>query len=316
MSAFEHTILREEENGFVYFDRRNALFGFHAEKRCKETYGSISLRGPLALGILVTLDCNLLCKYCLWRIPGGTDNAMDHHTCEHVIRRINESDVLAVWISGGEPTLWSKLRYLVNGIEKHNKAIIVDSNGLCLSKDVIELCIEKKIHLRISLDSHIRETHDNIRGGYDKTLENIHLLLRKNIRVGIMTVVTEMNINELEGLARFLVRKGIHRWTLLELRKGFAPKTYHTTKQDFVSAVRRLRENYELSSKLIITDIHGDHDRSSLMISQNGAYFTASPESGRRYFYGNVFTQRINDFWNSGAMNKSEHKDKYLGIKN
>jgi MoaA/NifB/PqqE/SkfB family radical SAM enzyme len=170
---------------------------------------------PFSLGFEVTRRCNSHCKTCnLWRYPAGEELSLDE-----INRLFNSLGKSLYWITltGGEPFLREDLveicRIIYNNCKP--KFINISTNGSLperIIKDVekiLKFCPKTKFKVNLSFDG-TGENHDNIRGltkAFDffyKTAQGLLRIRSKQLHIGINTVISNYNINEIENIITFV----------------------------------------------------------------------------------------------------------------
>jgi len=278
------------------------------------------LSNPIVVGLQITDKCNLRCKYCIAKNDLKLfDFSQSNQTLiKNVIEKLNP---MAVWISGGEPTLNNDLIKIIALIQKTNAnvGIVVDTNGVSIPDFIIDSAQQKNIYFRVSLDSHLSEIHNFTRGYFDKTYESIIKFKKTKISFGVTTVVHNLNLDSLLGLSTFLKNHEIKRHTLLELREGFTECADKLIIQNTEKANKILNDLFQLNkaNKIFTTFIKGTINKSSTIISPYGEIFTSNPSKGDKF----TLCPSINKFdqssWeNIAIIDAKAHQSKYLGIIN
>lgn len=183
---------------------------------------SAALSAPSFLFIETTTECNLRCKQChMWqtREPAGT------LTTEEKIGLVEE---LAPWsrgatvvLTGGETMQKREELYAIaKACRRHGLRAAANTNATLVEEaDVDRLLDEGPHYLVISLDSHLRDVHDYIRGvpgTFDRVVGVIQrLVARKRARggsdVAICTnlIVCDLNVAALPAYVSFLRELGV-----------------------------------------------------------------------------------------------------------
>jgi uncharacterized protein len=146
--------------------------------------------------IKVASRCNINCSYCYVYNMGDTGwtdmpNQISRETMRVLARSLGDlsqaqQGAFAVVLHGGEPLLLgaAKLRYLLSmlrGVLPNECALSLQTNGILISDDILDLCSETRTTLSVSIDGP-RHIHDRFRvghtgqGTYDKVLEGINRL--------------------------------------------------------------------------------------------------------------------------------------------
>lgn len=178
---------------------------------------------PLNLTVSVTFKCNAKCKTCyIWeKYQGNPELAKKELKTEEFEKIFKSLGKTPFWItlSGGEPFIRKDLVEICESIYRNNepKIINIPTNGILskkIEKDtsaILEICEKTNIVVNLSLDG-VGERHDEIRGykgNFEKamdTYERLHALKNefKNLTVGVHSVISVFNINDLEEIYDFV----------------------------------------------------------------------------------------------------------------
>src|SRR5215208_3123833 len=144
----------------------------------------------------VASRCNIDCRYCYVFNMGDAGwsrrpKQMSRETCEATARALGalaqeQHRPFAVVLHGGEPLLlgYSKLSFLIFTLREAlptECAISIQTNGVLISQEILDLCSEARVTLSVSLDGP-RHIHDRNRvgfageGTFDKVVEGIQRL--------------------------------------------------------------------------------------------------------------------------------------------
>ncbi|MBP3367041.1 MAG: SPASM domain-containing protein [Treponema sp.] len=168
-------------------------------------------RRSLSFTIAPTLKCNFSCKYCFEQ---HTQSIMNEETQEAIVRFLvnevnNETQEISITWFGGEPLLEKKvidsistqvIHFCNKNKIKYKSGII--TNGYLADMDTLELFKKIKVDFaQITIDG-TKESHNSRRipkgyayyNTYDKIIDNINLLLRNNIKVGIRINIDKQNL--------------------------------------------------------------------------------------------------------------------------
>jgi uncharacterized protein len=189
------------------------------------------LRSPAlhALSLAVAQKCNLACSYCYAQEGafGGKETAMDTQVAFAAVDLLFSGakcgERVQLTFLGGEPLTHRNLIYqcteraLVNakrqGVEV---GFSITTNGTLITPEVGEFFEEHGFAVTVSLDG-VGAVNDRLRmfkdgrGSYQRTLERVQPLLRRQckMQVSARVTVTPDNLNLLETLNAFL-DKGFH----------------------------------------------------------------------------------------------------------
>ncbi len=172
---------------------------------------------PLNLTVSATYRCNSRCRTCnIWKKKTSEFTAGEF---DKAFRSIGDSPYWLT-ISGGEPFLRDDIVEISCSAYEHFKPGIINipTNGILYNKipamveEIIRNCQETQIIVNLSIDG-IGEDHDrirNVRGNFEramKTFEALHALDYPNFSLGIHTVISKYNVNEIPQIYEHLLAK-------------------------------------------------------------------------------------------------------------
>ena len=154
---------------------------------------------PVLCNYYLTYRCNATCGFCdIWERPSP------YVTLENFGQNVRDLKALGVKVidfTGGEPLLHRQLDELLREAKNQGMITTVTTNGLLYPK------YAERLHglidmLHFSLDSPIREEHDQSRGVkcFDKVIESIEVARRLGERPDILFTVFEENIHHIKQL--------------------------------------------------------------------------------------------------------------------
>lgn len=154
---------------------------------------------PVLCNYYLTYRCNATCGFCdIWERPSP------YVTLENFGQNVRDLKALGVKVidfTGGEPLLHRQLDQLLREAKNQGMITTVTTNGLLYPK------YAERLHglidmLHFSLDSPIREEHDQSRGVkcFDKVMESIEVARRLGERPDILFTVFEENIHHIRQL--------------------------------------------------------------------------------------------------------------------
>ncbi len=186
-------------------------------------YGGVWLarhvnRTPSSLPILVLMvtdKCNLKCKMCgACDYSPGDHNMLSFEEWRAVVDSAARLRTRIVSITGGEAMLRKDLFDLIAYIRGKGMKVHLNTNGLLLRDKNIQRLKECGVEtVSISLESHLPEVHDDIRGQgmFQRTLEGLRRLREQapEIRIGLNCVINKATLPGLHGLVGFAEREGV-----------------------------------------------------------------------------------------------------------
>lgn len=173
--------------------------------------------------IILTRRCPLRCSYC--PIP-KKEIDMSYRVCRKAIDLLmrSNSENIRLDFTGGEPLLrFNILKKAINYAQKKaeekskNISFYIVTNGLLLTKEVVEFLDNKDVLLEISLDGD-EKVHNKFKipvdkrlNPHQKTVANLANLSNRNIRYFAVIVATPATVKNLAESFSYVINLGINR---------------------------------------------------------------------------------------------------------
>lgn len=160
------------------------------------------------LVLWLTGRCNLQCKYC-YASENEVVCDMAFDTARKIIDQFSDSPI-KIQFAGGEPLLNFSLAEQICQYVKTNDIDAVfqlQTNGTLLDENIASKLKKYSVSAGISLDG-TPEINNLLRGKTIQTVNGIRMLGMQGITVGVNTVVTNLNVNELPKLVDFVFYLG------------------------------------------------------------------------------------------------------------
>lgn len=213
-------------------------------------YKRKKIMSNISLTIKPTNACNMRCKHC-YHAEEGFDNKILE--LENIFRFLKmaakEYHNINILIHGGEPTLCGAeyIRSIFNYEKMLNEKYkvvfrnTIQTNGVLLNSEWIDLFIENKVNVGISFDG---PHNDVLRERTEEVLNVINYCKAKGLRVGILCVESSQSINNLIQTYKWFNNKGISYKILPIFRCGNAKlgESYIMNTEQYVSALMDLYE--------------------------------------------------------------------------
>lgn len=187
---------------------------------------------PLNVTFQITNRCNLNCVHCHRTKDSFNDLSLSDF--KRVIDELRAMKVFNINISWGEPLLHPDIFEMIT-YALHTWLNVTMSTNLLLRNDEIT----KKIatlwirHIHVSLDSHIPETHDKIRGiswSYKQLLNNIEHVKRYNIAYTFVTTIVDQTPEDYQKT----IDKAFQLWATAHKTNGFINQWYGKNNEHYV----------------------------------------------------------------------------------
>ena len=158
----------------------------------------------------LSFRCNLACAHCSVHSSPWVDTADDLTTeeCMQVIDQLDELNVKAAILTGGEFLIRPDSMDILRGLADKGIGIGVESNGLRFPRGFAELVRDLQardlFNISISLDGGTRETHERLRGprSFDRTVRGLRHLKDNGIKFTVQCVLNGANYQTIPDLYR------------------------------------------------------------------------------------------------------------------
>jgi radical SAM protein with 4Fe4S-binding SPASM domain len=167
---------------------------------------------PSSVYFHLTNSCNLKCPYCYnthIRTPRET-REISSIELEMILSDLHNYGISELVITGGEPFLRYDLFQHLKSWKKNGKTIQIITNGTLINRDNVGDLADVFDSITISIDSHIPEIANELRG-YDvfhKVQQIVSLLNEYNITWKINSVLTSRNIHSFRETQSFFRNLG------------------------------------------------------------------------------------------------------------
>ena len=180
-------------------------------------------RAPFLAIWETTQACDLACKHCRASAqPLSHPSQLTTAEATNLIDQIAELEVPLFVFTGGDPLKRPDIFQLIrHAASKGVHAALTPSATPLLTREAIFRMKEAGLsRLAVSLDGSVPEIHDSIRGipgTWERTLEAIGWANEAKLPIQVHTVVSRLNIDDLDKLAVLLTQKQIVMWSFFFL---------------------------------------------------------------------------------------------------
>lgn len=161
------------------------------------------LTGPLVAWIEVTRACNLPCQHCYINAGKARQDELSTAEMKQLLDELKAHGVFCVVFLGGEPFLRPDFLELVHYAHAQGFVISIGSNGSYITQDVIAQLPRQETFVSISLDGVAFQRQMRVLSTYDEVRERLLLLKHNDIPTGVMCVLTEHNVEEVDQILDF-----------------------------------------------------------------------------------------------------------------
>ena len=192
----------------------------------------------------ITLACTLRCRHCGSGAGTPRPKELDTAACLHIVAQLHELGCQLITLSGGEPTLRDDWDLIARVIAARGMKVNLVTCGVYASPvaagEIARRAADAGLcNIGVSIDG-TPATHEAIRGRgtFATVLASIDEFVRAGLKVSVMTTLSRLNVDELEGIRRIAMVAGASSWRL-QLAKPMGNLGRHA---DWVIPPRRLLE--------------------------------------------------------------------------
>jgi radical SAM protein with 4Fe4S-binding SPASM domain len=214
-----------------------------------------SISAPLKISMNITKGCNLRCKQCFSNSGEIQAKELTTEDMYTLFDNMQKYGTYFIAIGGGEPLTRKDLLDILEYGKKKQLAISIVSNGLLLTKELIQELNKMDLDtFWVSLDG-LEENHEYLRGKgtFKRAIEAIKLLKQEfNSKIAIRLSLSKRNINEWKDVLKIAEDLGVDliRYTPL-LSFGRAKNEDLMISQDqYISFLKEI-ENIESSINVV-----------------------------------------------------------------
>lgn len=297
------------DNNLYYFNpQTNAFTG----KSIDEIVKTIQI--PMSITLQITRKCNLECIYC------SEDLQLKEPTLDMLKKMIdNIHGVERVIIAGGEPTLRRDLPDILDYLKKSNFPIVaMASNAVLINKELATELAKNLDYADITIDG-IPETHNKIRGQYDKVIKGINNLKEAGVTISLVNVLLSDNVNDVIEVCRMANKLGARKLKILTpIRKGRgANMLSHRLDSDSLSEtfkiIKKQKEVEKWNVRITITDWNVVDEGHAILIHPDGEVVASPVPSLPTCIepFGNVLNEDVRECWKRYRFT-NQHVKKYV----
>jgi MoaA/NifB/PqqE/SkfB family radical SAM enzyme len=194
---------------------------------------------PIYVSWNYTYGCNFNCSHCYSR-AARYPRELSTSAYLTIVEDMVVSGVFRVGLGGGEPLIRRDCCEILARLGEAGVETNLTTNGWFVRDETIDRLSEARLSLLyVSLDSPWPEVHDRFRrkpGSHERVLETLDAAVRGGLRVRLSTVVTQVNIDDIEVFASIGERIGIDG---IEFKRFRPAGNGAATRGDYSLAVRQ-----------------------------------------------------------------------------
>lgn len=208
---------------------------------------------PFSAYISVTDRCHLNCWHCS-NASAEKPKDLTLSDLTKVIQELQDFGVSCIGFTGGEPSLREDLEKLVNTVDDRSFSILFTSGYLVDEHRAKALKEAGLTAFVVSLDSHIKEEHDEKRqseSAFDDAISAIENSLKAGIYTAISCLISKemLHSEKIYEFINYVAKLGVHEIRILEPKP--CGKLLNSAFEDFTeqdkSKIRELQ--YEINTK-------------------------------------------------------------------
>lgn len=280
--TFELLRMYQESNDISYLSKKLELTKRNTKKIYKSLLkeiensdyyeDNINLDFPLKVQWKITNRCNLRCKHCyLGQLDQKELSSKDLLT---IAKKISNSNIMEVTITGGEALLVYELPEIVNMFIENDIKVNIFTNGLLLKTFIDRFYSVSKCHpldklfFHISIDGN-KTTHDAIRGkgNFTKTIDGMIELIKLGYKVTTNTVLSSLNYKDIPKLYKYLYNIGVNKIQISNLiADGNATENMQLTdkqKREFINSLKEELKELDNGSRLLYAEMPDEDEQLS-----------------------------------------------------
>jgi MoaA/NifB/PqqE/SkfB family radical SAM enzyme len=177
-----------------------------------------SKKSPVYVQFAVTKLCNLKCRMCGSSVSRKSEAELTLAEVEKLADTLDKLNIGVILLTGGEVFLRPDIAEIVRVFSKKNFTVRLQTNGILADEEKIKAVYAAGVEeVTISLNTLIPEKQDKItgqNGSWEKIIESIarfsRMLPVRGTLLGVNTVVTKDNLEELPRLIRFVTEIGFY----------------------------------------------------------------------------------------------------------
>ncbi|MFX1277562.1 MAG: radical SAM protein [Promethearchaeota archaeon] len=183
-----------------------------------------------------TLKCNSKCIHCGSSAGEIRSDELNTEEGLGLIKDLKKCGYKGIALMGGEPLIRDDWFELAQEVKENNLELSIVTNGLNLNKQIEKI---KKLNPEctcLSLDGGSPKIHDYLRGvkgAFQKTIDGIKLLKKKEVPVSVITTVSKTNFKELDAIKNILLDQNIAWQIQIALPIGRFPRDLVISEEQF-----------------------------------------------------------------------------------
>lgn len=276
---------------------------------------------PITIEIDLTNRCNHNCSFCFYAEHISVNK--DSLDTEILKKRLQEAKDLGTkgisFTGGGEPMIHQDYLEILQFTNQLGFDVGTITNGSTITPRNADILINNLQWIRISMAGGDRDSYRKVQGvdQFDKIIENLNLLskrkteLKKEINIGIRTLVTKDNVSTLENFANLIKDLNINYFQL-------APDQYTEDKGEFWNSekTQNIFKNVKdilqpsgislLSTGFLKAQENLDypttcyaHFFKTAILAEGHFAYCQHARDNEKFYSGNIYNNTLKEIWES-----------------
>lgn len=208
----ELMVTESEAESFVlrFMSNYSQIFEYQEENKARiNISGEENKFYPFELHISLTSFCNHRCMHC-YKNAGINGENINYNAIVNFLRFMNEK-VPFLTLSGGDAMIYPQIKELIKEFGTSYQICIL-SSGYEIKEDMVEVlkCASRGVYVSIySAYSNIHDKFVGVKNSYSNIMKNIKKLCEAGVSVGVTTILTETNEDDIVNLVQILSEKKV-----------------------------------------------------------------------------------------------------------
>ncbi|WP_066501425.1 radical SAM/SPASM domain-containing protein [Abyssisolibacter fermentans] len=257
------------------------------------------------LHVRLTSRCNLNCLHCYAADWFTEKYELDFQTVKSIITQAVDLGCEIVTFTGGEPLVHENIYDLIAFCMELDLKVSIETNGTLIDENMlIKIPKPDKISFKVSYDG--EKMRDNLSA--DIVKDKLKLLVKHGFKVKAQTVITQINVGNVEQIFDFTQSLGIiNRVFLGHSRTGNAKELPLFKVDELLKLKERLLQKYSHLTIELPPRLSGKYQKgcgwgvSRCEIMPNGDVTSCAPLTFARrdFIAGNIKENSLEELWNS-----------------
>ncbi len=260
------------------------------------------------LFVELTNKCNLRCKHCYGGFGFNNDKSLDVEQLKQVIHDASESGAYQLDLTGGEPMLYPHINELLEFAYKEGMLVRIFTNLTLLTEKSLNMLIKYGVkEIVTSLDSCYANAHDIFRGQngcFDKTINAIKILKKKNMPVSVNTMIGNHNKDDIDTLVMFISELNVKSVLDVIVPEGRGTELNENIK-DSAKIIKRIYDNYYKIIDKNAISVHCGIGNRFIYIKSDGNIYVCPSLIEEKYKMGNIYDYSTEKIWEKMKNNFS-----------